>query len=64
MNHDPIVDEVRRARERLAATCDYDLDRIFDEIQRRQATETAPVVSFAKPSSTRQVSSVSGARSD
>ncbi len=35
---DPIVAEVRRAREALAAEFNYDLRALFAEMQRRQAT--------------------------
>ena len=35
---DPIVEEVRRAREELAAGFGYDLRAICDEMQRRQST--------------------------
>ena len=33
---DPIVDEVRRARAAYAAQFDHDLDRIVDDLKRRQ----------------------------
>ena len=36
MRSDPIVDEVRAIRSRLAAQCGYDVDEIFRRIQRRQ----------------------------
>ena len=35
---DPIVAEVRRAREQLAAEFGYDLRALFAEMQKRQAT--------------------------
>ena len=35
---DPIVEEVRRAREQLAAECGYDVRRIAEESQKRQET--------------------------
>jgi len=35
---DPIVAEVRRARDEIAATCDYDYDRIAEYV-RQQARE-------------------------
>jgi hypothetical protein len=31
---DPIVEEIHRIREQIAAECDYDLDRIFDYFRR------------------------------
>ena len=36
MKSDPIVDEVRAIRDRLAARCGYDIDEIFRRIRRRQ----------------------------
>lgn len=36
MWHDPIVAEVRRVREELAARFDFDVDAIFADLQRRQ----------------------------
>ena len=46
MTHDPIVEEVRAIRERLAAKFDFDLGRIIADAQERQATSGARVVSF------------------
>ena len=37
MNDDPIVAEVRAARDRLAARFDYDLEAIFRHIQAAEA---------------------------
>ena len=37
-DNDPIVAEVRRAREEIAAMCDYDYDRIAEYV-RQQARE-------------------------
>jgi len=34
---DPIVEEVRRARDEQARRFNYDLDAIFDDVRRRQA---------------------------
>ena len=36
MSSDPIVDEVRAIRNRLAAQCDHDVDEIFRRIRQRQ----------------------------
>ena len=33
---DPIVEEVRRARAKYAEKFDHDLDRMIDDLQRRQ----------------------------
>jgi len=37
MWEDPIVAEVHRAREKLAADCNYDIDAFFAGVQKRQA---------------------------
>ncbi len=37
MWEDPIVAEVRRTREMLAAKFDFDIDAIFTDMQKRQA---------------------------
>lgn len=44
MSSDPIVDEVRRAREEYAQKFDYDLDAISRDVQRRQAAHGTRVV--------------------
>ncbi len=49
MVHDPIVDEVRAIREELAARFDFDIRKIVEDAQRRQATSQSRVVSFQKP---------------
>lgn len=36
MKNDPIVEEVRKARERLAAKFNYDLDAIFADAMKRE----------------------------
>jgi hypothetical protein len=46
MYHDPIVEEVRRAREEYAQRFNYDLDAIFDDLQRRQREGGRKTVSF------------------
>ena len=43
---DPIVEEVRRAREALAAEFDFDLKRMSEHAQRDQYTWGHDVVSF------------------
>ncbi len=37
MKNDPIVEEVRRIREELAARFDFDVKAIFADMQKRQA---------------------------
>ena len=46
MIRDPIVDEVRKAREEYAKQFDYDLDAMFDDLQRRQRESGRTFVSF------------------
>jgi hypothetical protein len=41
---DPIVDEVRRIREGLAQTYEYDIARILQDAQRRQSASGHVVV--------------------
>ncbi len=36
MKNDPIVEEVRRTKEKLAAKFNYDIDAIFADAMRRQ----------------------------
>jgi hypothetical protein len=49
MWEDPIVAEVRRAREQLAARFDFDVDAIFADIQNRQTALGRRLVSRAQP---------------
>jgi hypothetical protein len=37
MYEDPIVNEVRKAREHLAEKYDFDVEAIFEDIQKRQS---------------------------
>ena len=48
MSKDPIVAEVRAARDRLAADCNYDIRRIVKRAQRAQQNAGKPVVSFER----------------
>ena len=43
---DPIVAEVRKARLAYFASCGNDLDRMFDDLRRREAQHPERVVSF------------------
>lgn len=52
MFRDPIVDEVRAIREQLAARFNFDICKIVEDAQRRQASSHARVVSFQKPNQT------------
>jgi hypothetical protein len=47
MARDPIVDEVRRVRENLAAKYAFDIKAILQASKRRQGRSTHKVVSFA-----------------
>lgn len=42
---DPIVAEVRRAREEIAAQFDYDVRAVFEHYQRKQASSPADYAS-------------------
>jgi hypothetical protein len=46
MTRDPIVDEVRRVREDLAARYSFDVKAILAASKKRQARSTQKVVSF------------------
>jgi hypothetical protein len=51
--HDPIVEEVRKARDEYAKRFNYDLDAICQDLRSKQGTDGRKVVSFppklAKP---------------
>jgi hypothetical protein len=49
MFHDPIVEEVRAIREQLAAQFNFDIRKIVEDAQRRQAASTSRIVSFERP---------------
>lgn len=44
--NDPIVEEVRRIRAKIAAEHGNDLHRIFEDARRRQGVEGRRVISF------------------
>lgn len=44
MNRDPIVEEVRAIRERLAAECDFDVHKIFERARAEQMQSHARIV--------------------
>ncbi len=46
MNDDPIVEEVRKARNEYAKKFDYDLDAICRDLQKKQEQPGKQVVSF------------------
>jgi hypothetical protein len=46
MTPDPIVEEVRAIRDEIAKECGYDIDAIFQMLQRLDAASSAPHVSL------------------
>lgn len=50
MSYDPIVDEVRAIREQLAAQSDFDIRKIVEAAQKRQAASKSRIVSFQQSS--------------
>jgi len=46
MIRDPIVDEVRKAREEYAKRFGFDLDAMFNDLERRQRESGRKTVSF------------------
>jgi hypothetical protein len=58
MWEDPIVAEVHRAREKLAANCNYDIDAFFADVLKRQASLGARLV----PQEKRAVTTAEGDR--
>lgn len=44
MWEDPIVQEVRREREKLSAPFDFDVHAIFDDLRKRQGTHGAKLI--------------------
>jgi hypothetical protein len=44
--HDPIVEEVRKARDEYAKRFNYDLDAICEDLRKKQGAEGRKVVSF------------------
>ena len=51
---DEIVSEVRAARERLLASCDYDLKKLASRLRDQEAARGAKSVSFPKRSPTEE----------
>ncbi len=48
MIRDPIVEEVRAIREQLAAQFDFDIRKIVEDVQKRQAPSRQRIVSFQR----------------
>ena len=51
MWEDPIVQEVRREREKLAAQFNFDVDAIFEDLRKRQSTLAERLVRTKKQKS-------------
>jgi hypothetical protein len=49
MIDDPIVEEVRRIRDRQAGELDYDLDKIFRDLKHREKLFTGKLVRRPNP---------------
>ena len=48
---DPIVDEVRAVRDKLAAECDYDIDKIMERSRQNLMKSNATIVNLSKNAS-------------
>lgn len=46
MKPNPIVEEIHKIREQLAARYDFDIDRMFEAARQREALSHAKIVSF------------------
>ena len=64
MFQDPIVEEVRAIREQLAARFNFDIRKIVEDAQRRQATSQSRIVSFQRPNQALQPTGPAPAVSD
>jgi hypothetical protein len=42
MTNDPIVEEIKKVRQEYAAEFNFDLDRIFDDLQARERQSGVP----------------------
>jgi hypothetical protein len=62
--NDPIVDEVRRARDAHAARFNYDLDAIFKDLKEEEKRSGRNFVSFGDDGNKPASSSASGAEAD
>ena len=54
MFHDPIVEEVRAIRQQLAARFNFDIRKIVEDAQSRQATSNSRIISLERPKQARQ----------
>ena len=51
---DPIVEEIHKIRQDLAAKFDYDIDAIFEDLRQKQLKSNRKIVSFAKDKKEKQ----------
>ncbi len=51
---DPIVEEIHKIREEYAAEFDYDIDAMFEDLNKRQAESNHKIVSFDKKNRQKQ----------
>jgi hypothetical protein len=51
MIHDPIVDEVRKAREEYARKFNFDLRAIYHDLKRKEAESDHVIVNFSTDAS-------------
>jgi hypothetical protein len=55
MTDDPIIEELHRIREEIAARHNYDIHAIFQYFRAKEAQEGRKVVSFERPKKEAQV---------
>lgn len=51
---DPIVEEIHRVREEYAAEFNFDVDAMFEDLNRKQSQSDRRIVSFAKDGKPKQ----------
>ncbi len=51
---DPIVEEIHKIRQDLAAKFDYDIDAIFEDLRQKQLKSNRKIVSFVKDKKEKQ----------
>ena len=51
---DPIVEEIHKIRQDLAAKFDYDIDAIFEDLRQKQLESNRKIVSFVKDTKNRK----------
>lgn len=64
MIRDPIVEEVRAIREQLAAQFNFDIRKIVEDAQRRQAMSGSTIVSFERQNASPQATGPASAVPD